>query len=88
MMGGSRATHDSRATQSMNEKSPRGMTPCGDRVTHTAPDAGPCGIRKDQATATGILPILACHSFGPVLWTEMPWASTATVTGMSFTSNS
>ena len=40
------------------------------------------------ATATGILPILACHSFGPVVWTEVPWASTATVTGMSFTSNS
>ena len=40
------------------------------------------------AAATGILPIRACHSFGPVVWTEVPWASTATVTGMSFTSNS
>ena len=40
------------------------------------------------AVATGILPIRACHSFGPVVWTEVPWASTATVTGMSFTSNS
>ena len=37
---------------------------------------------------TGILPILACHSFGPVMWTEVPWESTATVTGMSCTSNS
>lgn len=42
----------------------------------------------DQAIATGILPILVCHSLGPVLWTEMPLLSTATVTGMSLTSNS
>ncbi len=40
------------------------------------------------AVATGILPIFACHSFGPVLCTEVPPASTATVTGMSTTSNS
>lgn len=42
----------------------------------------------DHAAATGILPILACHSAGPVLCTEVPALSTATVTGMSFTSNS
>ena len=41
-----------------------------------------------QATATGILPIQACHSFGPVSCTLAPRASTATVTGMSLTSNS
>ncbi|SAK48560.1 hypothetical protein AWB79_01306 [Caballeronia hypogeia] len=41
-----------------------------------------------QTVATGILPIFACHSAGPVLWTEMPLESTATVTGMSWTSNS
>ena len=41
-----------------------------------------------QPSTTGILPIRACHSFGPVLWTEVPCESTATVTGMSFTSNS
>ena len=40
------------------------------------------------ASTTGILPILACHSFGPVLWTLEPLESTATVTGMSLTSNS
>ena len=44
-------------------------------------------------TATGIparLPeaMRSAHSFGPVLCTEMPLESTATVTGMSFTSNS
>ena len=39
-------------------------------------------------TATGILPIFARHSAGPVLWTALPVESTATVTGMSFTSNS
>lgn len=36
----------------------------------------------------GIPAILACHSLGPVWWTEVPWLSTATVTGISFTSNS
>ncbi len=45
-------------------------------------------VARYASTATGILPIRACHSFGPVVWTEVPWASTATVTGMSFTSNS
>ncbi len=38
--------------------------------------------RKPQAT-TGILPILVCHSFGPVWCTLVPAESTATVTGMS-----
>ena len=37
---------------------------------------------------TGILPIFVRHSFGPVWCTEVPALSTATVTGMSFTSNS
>jgi hypothetical protein len=41
-----------------------------------------------QTVATGILPIFACHSAGPVLWTDVPLESTATVTGMSTTSNS
>ena len=41
-----------------------------------------------QATTTGILPIRACHSRGPVWCTEVPSESTATVTGMSLTSNS
>jgi len=40
------------------------------------------------AATTGILPILACHSFGPVVCTEVPAESTATVTGMFSTSNS
>ncbi len=37
---------------------------------------------------TGILPILACHSLGPVWCTDVPAESTATVTGMSSTVNS
>ena len=41
-----------------------------------------------HAVVTVTLPILACHSFGPVSWTLVPVESTATVTGMSFTSNS
>jgi len=40
------------------------------------------------STTTGIFPIRACHSFGPVLCTDSPVESTATVTGMSCTSNS
>ena len=46
------------------------------------------GRDAGQATATGILPIFACHSLGPVSCTLVPFESTATVTGMSFTSNS
>ena len=42
----------------------------------------------DQPTVTGILPMRACHSRGPVWCTLVPPASTATVTGMSCTSNS
>lgn len=49
----------------------------------------PRGEGKDgYATTTGILPIRACHSFGPVWCTEVPCESTATVTGMSCTVNS
>jgi hypothetical protein len=39
--------------------------------------------RREKAVMTGILPIFACHSFGPVMCTEVPPESTATVTGMS-----
>jgi hypothetical protein len=45
-------------------------------------------MKGAQAVATGILPIFACHSFGPVWCTEVPFESTATVTGISATSNS
>jgi S-adenosylmethionine:tRNA ribosyltransferase-isomerase len=41
-----------------------------------------------QAAATAILPMRARHSRGPVSCTEVPLQSTATVTGMSLTSNS
>jgi len=44
--------------------------------------------RRRQATLTGILPMRACHSLGPVWCTDVPLESTATVTGMSLTSNS
>ena len=44
--------------------------------------------RFDHATTTGILPMRACHSRGPVWCTDVPVASTATVTGMSCTVNS
>ena len=50
--------------------------------------AGAAALPGCQATLTGILPIRACHSRGPVVCTLVPWASTATVTGMSLTSNS
>ena len=46
---------------------------------------------ETYATLTGIPfndSILADHSFGPVWCTEVPVESTATVTGMSCTSNS
>ena len=55
----------------------------GAGLTHSA-DAN----AELQATATGILPMRACHSFGPVVCTEVPSESTATVTGMSSISNS
>ena len=50
----------------------------------------PCPVapRPGHSTATGIRPIRACHSRGPVRCTDSPVLSTATVTGMSFTSNS
>jgi hypothetical protein len=41
-----------------------------------------------QPLTTGIFPILARHSAGPALCTALPAESTATVTGMSLTSNS
>ena len=41
-----------------------------------------------HSTVSGILPMRRCHSRGPVSCTDVPLASTATVTGMSFTSNS
>ncbi len=43
---------------------------------------------RQECTFTGIFPIFACHSRGPVSWTFVPLESTATVTGMSCTSNS
>nr|VFK47168.1 MAG: hypothetical protein BECKTC1821D_GA0114238_104214 [Candidatus Kentron sp. TC] len=39
-------------------------------------------------TFTGIFPIRFCHSAGPVLCTDSPLQSTATVTGISRISNS
>ena len=41
-----------------------------------------------QPDTTGIPAILPRHSAGPVSCTDTPLASTATVTGMSLTSNS
>ena len=40
------------------------------------------------STTTGIFPMRACHSRGPVSCTDSPVESTATVTGMSCTVNS
>ena len=50
--------------------------------------AGLIQSEEAQITATGILPIRACHSLGPVMCADVPPESTATVTGMSTTSNS
>ncbi len=52
------------------------------------PPEPPLGVENAHTTITGIFPIIpleirACHSFGPVSWTEVPCESTATVTGMS-----
>ena len=49
--------------------------------------------RRAQAAATGMplnspLAMRLAHSAGPVMWALVPPASTATVTGMSTTSNS
>ena len=53
------------------------------RATH-----GPGKRAVHQAAATAILPMRVRHSRGPVSCTEVPLQSTATVTGMSLTSNS
>src|SRR5471030_2266248 len=71
----------------------RGRVPPGRVDAARAGGPARCGV-DDQAVTTRIaltlliFSILACHSFGPVLCTEVPAASTATVTGMSTTSNS
>ena len=46
------------------------------------------GTDSQSRIRTGWAAIRAFHSAGPVWWTEVPRASTATVTGISFTSNS
>ena len=53
------------------------------------PHGGPANTGF-QAALTGIFSstIFFCQSAGPLWCTEVPFASTATVTGMSFTSNS
>ena len=68
----------------------------GEAAGEDHPDRGPVGhgeargLRPAQAAVTGIFSstIFFDHSAGPVLCTEVPFASTATVTGMSCTSNS
>ncbi len=67
-----------------DDKKPRART----GVCRTADSGSLAGGLPPYATATGIFPILACHSRGPVVCTEVPCASTATVTGISLTSNS
>ena len=62
-------------------------------VIDTASPCLPCFPRITQAVVIAILlsaewAIFSCHSCGPVVCTEVPVASTATVTGMSVTSNS
>ena len=59
---------------------------CGQKICSSL--RHPEAIPRPQATTTGIFPIFACHSFGPVWCTLLPRLSTATVTGMSCTSNS
>jgi hypothetical protein len=71
--------------------------PRAQRRDQFAPDKAAAADQQDaqrrdtgtvQASTTGIFPIRACHCFGPVVWTDSPVESTATVTGMSRTSNS
>ena len=58
-----------------------------------AHSAAPALLKSLQAAAT-VMPlnwpvaIFFCHSAGPVMWALVPPESTATVTGMSTTSNS
>src|SRR3546814_6069899 len=42
-----------------------------------------CGSDVQPSTTTGMRPIRDCHSRGPVLCTDSPVESTATVTGLS-----
>ena len=46
------------------------------------------GREVQQPLAAQDAYVLACQTFGPSMWAEVPPASTATVTGMSRTSNS
>ncbi len=62
-----------------------------ERVTLEDEAAKRIGLRHaGQATRTGMpsVRIFSAHCAGAVSCTEVPFASTATVTGMSFTSNS
>lgn len=50
-----------------------------------------CFLQRHSTEAqfvTGIFPIFACQIFGAVSCTELPVTSTATLTGMSSTTNS
>ena len=60
----------------------------GGGASAPAQHAGAAQVQVLQAVATGILPMRPCHSRGPVWCTLVPLESTATVTGMSRTSNS
>ena len=43
---------------------------------------------KLYATTSGIFPIFACHSLGPMLYAQVQSALTVTMVNMHFTSNS
>jgi len=78
---------DGRRRSSRPVRAPR-PTSLSKPCNRSNPRAIAPGSRAGQVAATGIFPIRARHSRGPVSCTEVPFASTATVTGMSRTSNS
>ena len=77
------------ATESQGDDSPRqAASPGGDE--RPGGEDRPDGPPVRHAAVTGIFSstIFFDHSAGPVLCTDSPFESTATVTGMSATSNS
>ena len=82
------AEPESRAGKKLRDRERSDKTSAGQRTQRRPAKDLDSEARSRQATATGIFPIFARHSAGPDLCTALPPESTATVTGMSFTSNS
>ncbi len=85
------SSHCSRLKPLLHESEP-GNELSGHKQQTPAPGRGLLFVAEGKAYSSLSLAIMsaifAFHTCGPVMWTDSPLVSTATVTGMSFTSNS